>query len=102
MRREAVEELVIRELALRLPEYIESLRVAANRGSPGKLEPPQRATRGRQLAQLRRQAQGIMGAIQQGRLQGRALEEALGAYQSIWAQVEALEQEQAAKPESAP
>jgi len=43
-----------------------------------------------------------MGAIQQGRLQGRALEEALGAYQRIWAQVEQLEQEQAAKPESAP
>ena len=102
IRREAVEELVIRELAVRLPEYIESLRVAANRRSPGNLEPPQRATRGRQLPQLRRQAQGVMGAIQQGRLQGRALEEALGAYQRIWAQVEQLEQEQAAKPESAP
>ncbi len=102
IRREAVEELVIRELALRLPEYIESLRVAANRRSPGKLESPQGATRGRQLAQLRRQAEGIMGAIQQGRLQGRALEEALGTYQRIWAQVEELEQEQPAKPKSAP
>jgi site-specific DNA recombinase len=101
IRREAVEELVIRELALRLPEYIESLRVAANRRSSGKLEPSQRVTRG-QLAQLRRQAQGIMGAIQQGRLQGRALEEALGTYQRIWGQVEQLEQAQAATPQSTP
>jgi len=101
IRREAVEELVIRELALRLPEYIESLRVAANRRSSSKLEPPQGATRRRQLAQLRRQAQGIMGAIQQGRLQGRALEEALGSYQRIWAQVEKLEQEEPANPEFA-
>ena len=101
IRREAVEELVIRELALRLPEYIESLRVAANRRSPGTLEPPQGATRRRQFAQLRKQAQSIMGAIQQGRLQGRALEEALGTYQRIWAQVEQLEQEQPANHESA-
>src|SRR5262244_613595 len=62
IRREAVEELVIRELALRLPEYIESLRVAANRQSPDKLEPQAGRLR-RQLAQLRRQAQGVMGAI---------------------------------------
>ena len=101
IRREAIEELVIRELALRLPEYIESLRIAANRRSSGRLE-PQTVTRRRQLAQLRRQAQGVMGAIQQGRLQGRALEEALSTYQRIWAQVEQLEQEQPAKPESAP
>jgi hypothetical protein len=83
IRREAVEELIIRELARHLPEYIESLRVAASRRSPAKPEGPQGATRGRQLAQLRRQAQGIMGAIQQGRLQGRALEEALSTYQAI-------------------
>ena len=101
IRREAVEELVIRELALRLPEYFESLRIAASRRSPSRLE-PQAATRRRQLAQLRRQAQGIMGAIQQGRLQGRALEEALSTYQRIWAQVEQLEQEQPENPESAP
>ena len=101
IRREAVEELVIRELALRLPEYIEALRLAANRRPSGKPEPPQGATRRRQLAQLRKQAQGIMGAIQQGRLQGRALEEALASYQQIWAQVEQLEQEQPANPESA-
>ena len=42
-----------------------------------------------------------MRAIQQGHLKGRALEEALGAYQRIWAQVEQLEQEQSAPPESA-
>jgi site-specific DNA recombinase len=101
IRRDAVEELVIRELALRLPEYIESLRVAASRRLPGRLE-SQPATRRRQLAQLRRQAQGVMGAIQQGYLQGRALEEALGTYQRIWAQVEQLEQEQPENPESVP
>jgi len=99
IRREAVEELVIRELARRLPEYIESLRAAASRRSPGRLEPA--PTLRRQLAQLPRQAQGIMGAIQQGRLQGRALEEALSTYQRIWVQVEQLEQEQQANPESA-
>jgi site-specific DNA recombinase len=102
IRREAIEELVIRELARHLPEYIESLRVAASRRSPAKLQGPQGATRGRQLAQLRRQAQGIMGAIQQGRLQGRALEEALSTYQEIWTQVEQLEQEQPGNPESSP
>src|SRR5262245_1058441 len=100
IRREAVEELVIRELAQRLPEYIESLRIAANRQSAPKAE-PQAATRRRQLAQLRRQAQGVMAAIQQGRLQGRALEEALSTYQSIWAQVERLEHELTATRDSA-
>ena len=101
IRREAVEDLVIRELALRLPEYIESLRAAASRRSPDRLK-PQAASRRRQLAKLRRQAQGVMGAIQQGRLQGRALEEALGTYQRIWAQVDQLEQEQPANTECAP
>src|SRR5262249_60034661 len=86
---------------LRVPESTESLRIAGNRQSPDKLEPQAGRLR-RQLAQLRRQAQGVMGAIQQGRLQGRALEEALGTYQRIWAQVEQLEQEQPATSASAP
>jgi hypothetical protein len=102
IRLEAVEELVIRELALRLPEYIETVCVAASRRSQRKHEPLPGTTPRRQLAKLHRQAQGIMGAIQRGRLQGRALEEALGTYQRIWAQVEQLEQEQPAHPESAP
>src|SRR5262249_31806318 len=46
-----------------------------------------------QLTHLRRQAEGVMRAIQQGRLEGRALQEALGTYQRAWAQVEQLEQE---------
>src|SRR5262245_28028671 len=44
-----------------------------------------------------------MRAIQQGRLQGRALQEALATYQRFWAQVEQLEQEpESSGPESAP
>ncbi len=43
-----------------------------------------------------------MGAIQQGSLQGRALQEALGTYQRLWAQVEQLEQEpESSAPDSA-
>src|SRR5262249_37356458 len=61
IRREALEELVIRALARHLPEYIESLRVAASRRPPGSLG-PEVATRRRRLAQLRRQAEGVMRA----------------------------------------
>jgi site-specific DNA recombinase len=92
VRREAIEQLVIRELARHLPQYIESLRIAANRRSPRDPE-PQVAARRRQLIHLRRQAEGVMRAIQQGHLQGRALQEALGTYQRVWTQVEQLEQE---------
>ena len=92
IRREAIEELVIRELARHLPEYIETLRVAANR-RPSRDSEPQVANRKRQLTHLRRQAEGVMRAIQQGRLKGRALQEALGTYQRAWAQVEQLVQE---------
>ena len=102
IRREAIEELVIRALARHLPEYIEGLRIAANRRSP-RSQDPQVATRRRQLINLRRQAEGIMRAIQQGRLQGRALQEALATYQRLWAQVEQLEQEpESSGSESAP
>src|SRR5262249_45738487 len=100
IRREAVEELVIRELARHLPEYIESLRLAACRQAPHRGE-PQAATVRRQLTQLRRQAVGVMRAIQQGRLQGRAFQEALSTYQQVWSQVEQLEQEAlTTRPES--
>jgi len=102
IQRESIEELVIRELARHLPEYIESLRVAASQRLPPSLG-PQHATRRRQLTQLRRQAEGVMRAIQQGRLQGRALQEALSTYQDVWSRVEQLEQEsQSAAVDSAP
>ena len=57
------------------------------------LPEPQVTNRRRQLTQLRRRAEGIMRATQQGYLEGRALQEALGTYQRVWAQVEELEQE---------
>jgi site-specific DNA recombinase len=98
IRRETLEELVIQALARRLPEYIETLRNAASRRPPGRPE-AQAAGRRRQLAQLRRQAEGVMRGIQQGHLHGRALEEALGTYQRIWAKVEQLEQERPADPD---
>jgi len=44
-----------------------------------------------------------MRAIRQGRLQGRALQEALGTFQDLWAQVEHLEQQaHYLGPDSAP
>jgi len=92
VRRETIEELVIRELARHLPEYIENLRMAANR-RPQRGPDPQVASQRRQLAHLRRQAEGVMRAIQQGRLKGRALQEALRTYQRVWTEVEQLEQE---------
>src|SRR5262249_47719560 len=102
IRREAIEELVIRELARHLPEYVESLRIAASRRSPDTAG-PEVAARRRHLTRLRSQAEGVMRAIQQGRLQGRALQEALSTYQRVWAQVEQIEQEtQSAALESAP
>ena len=101
IRREAIEEIVIRALAQHLPDYLESLRITANKRSPRSLD-HQFVTRRRQLTRLRRQAEGVMRAIQQGRLQGRALQEALGTYQRAWAQVEQLEQEsQSPGPDSA-
>src|SRR5215472_15513547 len=53
IRREAIEELVIRALARHLPEYIESLRIAANRRSL-RSQDSQVATRRRELIRLRR------------------------------------------------
>jgi hypothetical protein len=81
-----------KSLARHLPGYIENLRIAANR-RPSRDSEPQVTNRRRQLTHLRRQAEGVMRAIQQGRLEGRALQEALGTYQRVWTQVEQLEQE---------
>jgi hypothetical protein len=92
---------VIRELAQHLPDYVESLRKAASRPSPT-LAAPRVATRRHHLGQLRKEANSVMRAIQQGRLQGRALEEALSTYQRLWAQVEQVEHESQSAFESAP
>src|SRR4030095_11222268 len=81
-----------KSLARHLPGYIENLRIAANR-RPSRDSEPQVTNRRRQLTHLRRQAEGVMRAIQQGRLEGRALQEALGTYQSVWTQGEAVGQE---------
>jgi site-specific DNA recombinase len=91
IRREAIEELVIRGLAQHLPQYVEALRVAASRQAVRSAESRPVAVR-RQLARFRRQAEAIIHGIQQGRLKGRALQEALGTYQQVWDEVERLEQ----------
>jgi site-specific DNA recombinase len=93
IRRQAIEELVIGAIARTLPEWIEHLRsVATDRMRAGTENPT--AEDHRRLLQLRRQAERIMTTIRQGRLQARALEEALSAYQALWDEVSSLEREQ--------
>ena len=90
--RTAVEQLVIGELARHLPGYIDALAEAAARASAAPTSAgPADDDRPARLATLRRQAEAVMSAIRQGRLSGRALEEALGTYQAVWDEVEALE-----------
>ncbi len=94
IRREAIEQLVVGELARHLPSWIEALRAAATRRQS---ESHERVTTEGQsrLRELHKQAEEIMQAIQEGCLHGRALEEALRTYQQIWDQVEVLERETA-------
>jgi Recombinase zinc beta ribbon domain/Recombinase len=93
MRRQAVEELVIGEIARALPDWIDHLHAAAtDRLSAGAENPT--ADGHRRLLHLRRQAERIMTTIRQGRLRGRALDEALSAFQAVWDQVETLERDE--------
>src|SRR5713101_7373207 len=90
IRREAIEDLVIGELARHLPAWIETLCTAAIR--PPRPSPDRDAHNAQQhLRGLRKQARALLQAIQHGRLQGRALDEALQTYQAVWDQAEALE-----------
>jgi hypothetical protein len=77
IRRESIEEIVIRKLARHLPEYIELLCEAASRATVGHRD-RKPVARERRLVQLRGRAERIMHAIQAGTLIGRALDEALG------------------------
>jgi site-specific DNA recombinase len=92
IRREAIEEIVIGELAQQLPQWIEVLREAATRrpAVPATSQPGQAR---RRLAGLRKEAEAVMRMIRHGHLRERALAEALATYQQIWDQVEALERE---------
>ncbi len=93
IRRHAIEELVISNIAHALPKWIEGLHgTAANRLPKGNENPPPDDRR--PLLRLRLQAERIMATIRRGRLRGRALDEALSAYQALWDQVEALEHKQ--------
>jgi len=84
-------------LARHLPVWIETLRAAVTR-RPKEAHETVTNEQQSQLGELSKQAEEIMQAIQQGRLHGRALEEALGTYQEIWDQVEALEKEASPPP----
>ena len=101
IRREAIEDLVIRELALHLSDWIEALCTAAIRQPRTS---PDRDTQetGRRLRKLRKQAQALLQAIQHGRLHGRALNEALQTYQAVSDQTEALERDRNSTPEDQP
>ena len=90
IRREAIENLVVGELAKHLPVWIEALCSAAVRPSRPSADRETPNTQ-RDLQRLRRQANALLQAIQQGHLQGRALHEALQTYQRVWDQAEALE-----------
>ena len=94
IRREAIERIVLTELATHLPNWIDTLRAGAERQN-AQLH-PQTADQGRHhLQTLRRKAESIMHAVQSGILTGRALQEALATYQQVWSQLEALEKSDA-------
>ena len=95
--RETIEEIIVREFSKHLPQYIELLREAASQ-MKSKQANDRKETRA-QLDTLRKEAETIMGAIGQGRLQGRALDEALATYQRLWSRAETLESEQVLKNE---
>ena len=84
VRRESAEWLVIGELARQLLPIRDHICRAATREVVSQSGPA--ATDG-----LKEQAEAVMKAIREGRLSGRALDEALGAYQSLWDRIESLE-----------
>jgi hypothetical protein len=88
--RTALEQVILSELARYLEVFIDDLSQAATQilqtGDPTNVEP-------QRLAKLRQQAEAIMGAIKNSTLSGRALEEAMGAYQEIWDQIQSAERE---------
>ena len=90
IRREAIEDLVIGELTRHLPAWIDALSAAATR-QPRVPSDRDAQDAQRHLGRLRKQAQALLQAIQHGRLQGRALDDALQTYQAVWDQAEALE-----------
>src|SRR5262249_9002241 len=92
IRREALEQLVIREISRHLVEWVEALQTSATKErSAGHVSAD--AERQKSLKELRKRAQGVMDAIRRGRLHGRALEEALATYQKLWDEVEILERQ---------
>jgi site-specific DNA recombinase len=99
IRREAIEDLVIGELARHLPEWIEELCAAATRPPRPSLDGDARNEE-QNLRRLRKQAKTLLQAIQHGRLHGRALDEALQTYQAVWDQAEALERTRSSAPEA--
>jgi site-specific DNA recombinase len=88
--RESVEWLVIGAVAHRLSPIADDLCKAATRDvSPQ--QPP--STAPARAGDLRRQAEAVMQAIRDGRLSGRALDEALRTYQSLWDRIESLDRQ---------
>ncbi len=93
IRRLAMEELVISGIARALPEWIEHLHASATDRMTSGAENPTADDR-RRLPRLRREAERIMATIRRGRLRGRALDEALSTYQTLWDEVNTLERDQ--------
>jgi len=89
--RTALEQVVLSELARHLKVYIDDLSQAA--AHIVQTEEPSDTGSDQRLAKLRRQAEAIMGAIKNSTLTGRALEEAMVAYQEVWEQVQSVERE---------
>ena len=91
-RLEAIEEIVIGELAKNLLDWIETLTAAATQVRTADVGRSRTATEER-LDKLRNQAGAIMDAIEAG-LRGKARETALRRYQDLWDEMERLDAEQ--------
>jgi hypothetical protein len=93
IRLEAIEEIVISELAKNLLDWIETLTAAATQVRTASAGQSRTAAEER-LDELRAQAGAIMDAIQAG-LRGKARETALRRYEDLWDEVERVDAEAA-------
>ena len=87
--RVSIEQAVIEALAKHLPIFIDAICEQARQvvSEPCTTENDNLGS----SVELRKQAQAIMDAIREGRLTGRALQEATATYQRLWEELERLE-----------
>ena len=86
--RRSIEQTVLEALAKHLPVFIDAICEQARRVTR---EPDAAQGELGRSAGLRKQAQAVMDAVRDGRLTGRALQEALATYQRLWEKVETRE-----------